>query len=159
MEKKASRVSSSSQGRGEKVPDKNWQAGRQQSLGQWCLFREPQDKEFEGHDLKPRGAAAKAHREGLMCHHREALGPGWLAQRPGELCQRASDMSYPSPPNSHERLFPGLFLVVGASWGFFFLLLFFNIVIVLFNWTSVSYNKLFLRRGFYRGIPITGLLP
>lgn len=43
MEKEASRASSSSQGRGKKVPDKDQHAGRQQSLGQRCLFKELQE--------------------------------------------------------------------------------------------------------------------
>lgn len=67
---------------------------------------------------------------------RETHGPGWLAVVARELCQQGSDISYASPQKIVPRPVPhhGCFLF-----------LFFNIAIIIFNWTSEPHSKLFFR--------------
>jgi len=56
----AGRASSSSQGRGRNVLDMDGHMGRHQGRGGQSLFKELQEKEFEGRDVEPGHAAGKA---------------------------------------------------------------------------------------------------
>lgn len=142
---RASRVSSASQGRGKKVLDTDWRIGRCQGLGGQSSFKELQEKEFEGGGVKPGCAAGKAGQSPSS----SSWGPHTLPQGGsgarrvrsrgqglgGGLCQWAGDMSCVLAPNSQQpqKIVPR---PVPSHGGFLFL--FFNIVIILFNWTSGS---------------------
>lgn len=85
-------------------------------------------------------ARAHHHRGGLVRCHRGALGLAGPQQRPGTvsagerhelpLSHKQAQKIVPRPVPSHG----------------YFLFLFFNVVIILFNWTSGSHSKFFLRK-------------
>lgn len=119
MEKKASRVSSSSQRR-KRVPDEDRHVGRRQGLRGWRQFKELQDNESEKktavREVKCPRESWQGWPEPILRALAHCLGRPWgLAAVARELCQQGRDISCSSPTEVHRKLFPGLFLAMGAS--------------------------------------------